>query len=68
LPEELQIRDSRAGGITEAKDLVGTRTLQHAAQHTQSSTTDIYVRGRSDAANKVVQLRTAKNEILRREA
>lgn len=57
LPEELQIRDSRAGGITEAKSLVDPYTLQHAAQHTQQSTTDIYARGRSDAANKVVQMR-----------
>lgn len=57
LPEELQIRDSRSGGITEAKSLVDPYTLQHAAQHTQQSTTDIYARGRSEAANKVVQLR-----------
>lgn len=60
LPEELQIRDSRSGGITEAKSLVDPYTLQHAAQHTQQSTTDIYARGRSDAANKVVQLRNKR--------
>ena len=60
LPDELQIRDSRSGGITEAKSLVDPYTLQHAAQHTQQSTTDIYVRGRSDAANKVVQMRRKK--------
>lgn len=60
LPDELQIRDSRSGGITEAKSLVDPYTLQHAAQHTQQSTTDIYARGRSDAANKVVQLRNKR--------
>jgi hypothetical protein len=42
LPEELQIRDTRSGGITEAKTLVDPYTLQHAAQHTQGTTTDIY--------------------------
>jgi len=60
MPEELQIRDSRSGGITEAKALVDPYTLQHAAQHSQQSTTDIYARGRSEAANKVVHLRSAR--------
>lgn len=60
LPDELQIRDSRSGGITEAKSLVDPYTLQHAAQHSQQSTTDIYARGRSDAANKVVQMRSKR--------
>lgn len=53
----LQIRDNRSGGITEAKSLVDPYTLQHAAQHSQQSTTDIYARGRSESANKVVKLR-----------
>lgn len=62
LPDDLQIRDSRSGGITEAKELVDPYTLQHAAQHTQQSTTDIYARGRSASANKVVRMRTNRAE------
>jgi hypothetical protein len=57
LPDDLRMADSRAGGITEAKSLVDQYTLRDAAQHTQSSTTDHYVRDRSAAANKVVQIR-----------
>lgn len=57
LPDDLRMADSRAGGITEAKSLVDPYTLRDAAQHTQSSTTDRYVRDRSTAANKVVQMR-----------
>jgi hypothetical protein len=57
LPEELQIRDTRSGAITEAKGLADPHSLQHAAQHTQSTTTDIYIRDRSGAANNVVRLR-----------
>jgi len=56
-PDDLQIRDTRSGGITEAKSLVDPTTLQHAAQHTQGSTTAIYTRDRSGSANNVVQLR-----------
>jgi hypothetical protein len=58
LPEELQIRDTRSGGITEAKTLVDPYTLQHAAQHTQGTTTDIYARDRSGATNNVVRIRS----------
>jgi hypothetical protein len=54
---ELQIRDARSGAITEAKSLVDPLTLRNAAQHTQMQTTDIYVRDRSESANRVVQLR-----------
>lgn len=57
LPEYLQIRDTRSGGITEAKELVDGFALRDAAQHTQITTTDTYVRGRSETANNVVQLR-----------
>jgi hypothetical protein len=56
-PDELQIRDTRAGGITEAKSLVDPTTLQHAAQHTQGATTAIYTRDRSGSANNVVKIR-----------
>lgn len=57
LDPRLQIRDARAGGITEAKTIVDPYSLRDAAQHTQITTTDIYTRGRSDTANKVVSLR-----------
>ena len=60
LPEDLQIRDTRSGGITEAKALVDPTTLQHAAQHTQGSTTAIYTRDRSGSANNVVQIRSKR--------
>lgn len=60
LPENLQIRDARSGGITEAKSLVDPYSLRDAAQHTQGTTTDIYVRGRSDSANNVVKIRNRK--------
>lgn len=61
LYDGLQLRDSRAGGITEAKDMVEPMELRDAAQHRQITTTDRYVRGRSESANKVIAIR-AKNK------
>lgn len=57
LPDHLQIRDNRSGGITEGSELVEPMVLRNAAQHTKVETTDRYVRARSAAANKVVSLR-----------
>lgn len=57
MPDYLRIADARSGGITEAKDKVEPMELRDAAQHTQISTTDRYVRGRSATANKVVAIR-----------
>lgn len=57
LPDNLQIRDARSGGITEAKILAQPFQLRDAAQHTQITTTDGYVRDRSASANEVIQLR-----------
>tara|TARA_R110000851_G_scaffold22626_14_gene67043 strand:+ start:751 stop:1956 length:1206 start_codon:yes stop_codon:yes gene_type:complete len=57
LDERLRIGDSRAGGITEAKAMVDPKTLQHAAQHQNQSTTDRYARDRSGSANQVIKLR-----------
>jgi hypothetical protein len=57
LTDGLRMSDARSGGITEAKSLVDPMMLRDAAQHTQISTTDRYVRGRSDAANNVVAIR-----------
>lgn len=60
LPEKLQMRDGRAGGVTEAKSMVDPRTLQHAAQHQNLNTTDRYARDRSTSANEVIQLRAKR--------
>lgn len=60
LPKDLQIRDARSGGITEAKGMVDTFELRDAAQHSQVTTTNIYARGRSDGANNVVGIRQKK--------
>lgn len=60
LPEELQVRDSRSGGISEAKSMVDPYTLQHAAQHQNQNTTDRYARGRSESANKVIEMRSRR--------
>ncbi len=60
LPKDLQIRDARSGGSTEAKELVNPNILRDAMQHRHQATTDGYLRGRSTSANTVVQLRQAK--------
>lgn len=57
VPDDLRISDYRSGAITEASSLVDPMTLRNAAQHSQITTTDGYVRGRSSAADKVVVLR-----------
>lgn len=61
LPKEFQIRDLRAGGITEAMDLVDNNIqARDFAGHTQAKTTDMYMRGRSKTANRVIELRQKK--------
>lgn len=57
LREELRISDARSGGGTEAAGLVDGYTMRDAMQHTQSSTTDRYIRGRSARANEVLAAR-----------
>lgn len=58
VPAEIKSKDLRAGGITEASQMgADPYSLRNAAQHTQQTTTDIYVRGRSESANKVIKLR-----------
>lgn len=59
LSSDLRIADARSGGSTEARDLVDGFTLRDAMQHTQITTTDRYVRGRSARANQVVAARAA---------
>lgn len=61
LPTGLKLMDARASGITEAKGMVDPFQLRDASQHTQVSTTDRYVRARSDAANNVVKIRRENN-------
>ena len=60
MDDELQIRDGRAGGITEAKAMVDPHTLQHAAQHQNQHTTDRYARDRSGSANTVIEMRSKR--------
>ena len=62
LPPEIQMRDTRAGGITEARAIEGLSPfdIRDAGQHANVSTTSGYARGRSDAANKVVAMRRPK--------
>lgn len=60
LPDDLKLMDLRASGITEAKSKVDPFTLRDAAQHSQVGTTGRYVRARSDAANRVIEMRRTK--------
>lgn len=58
VPDSIRVMDMRASGATEARTVTENQfDLRDAAQHTQVSTTNRYVRGRSAAANNVVQLR-----------
>lgn len=59
VPAEIKLMDTRAGAINHAKHAGATPIeMQHAANHADFSTTNRYVRGRNDAANKVIQLRS----------
>lgn len=58
VPFEIQLRDCRAGAITEAKDLGADMTsLRDFAGHSTSAMTERYARGRSASATRVVELR-----------
>lgn len=58
VPDEIKLMDTRAGAINHAKNAGATPIeMQHAANHADFSTTNRYVRGRNDAANKVIDLR-----------
>ncbi|MBT9385516.1 recombinase [Pseudooceanicola sp. CBS1P-1] len=59
LPGDLTIMDTRAGALTEAKNLgVDPYILRDAGQHLNVTTTDRYARGRNDSIAKVVKLRS----------
>lgn len=58
VPDEVQMRDTRAGAINDAM-LHGASKLQmqHAAGHLNSDTTERYIRAREHNAQNVIQLR-----------
>ena len=61
LPKNLTVMDTRAGALTEAKNLgADPYILRDAGQHLNVSTTDRYARGRDDSIAKVVKLRNAR--------
>lgn len=61
LPADLKLMDIRSGAITEARAMgADPFTLRDAAQHASITTTDRYIRGRSESAAKVVQLRSGQ--------
>ena len=60
VPRDVWMMDTRAGAINHAKRQgASSIQLQHQANHAQSSTTDRYVRERSESVNTVIQMRHA---------
>lgn len=58
MPETLWLMDARSGAITEAREMgADPFSIRDAAQHASITTTDRYVRSRSESAAKIVQLR-----------
>lgn len=58
LPPEFQMRDIRAGAITEGIEAgADVEEVRDFAGHTQTSTTNLYMRGRERNTAKVVKLR-----------
>ncbi|MGL6209695.1 MAG: hypothetical protein ACRC14_07700 [Paracoccaceae bacterium] len=58
VPETVQCRDLRAGAVNDAVDHGATKIeVQHAARHSNGDTTERYIRGRDDTANRVIQMR-----------
>lgn len=58
LPADLKMMDTRAGAINHAKRLgVDPVMIRNQANHASITTTDRYLRERSDDANRVIQLR-----------
>lgn len=54
----ITMMDTRAGAINDAKRLGASKIeMQHQANHASDSTTERYIRGRSDAVNRVIQIR-----------
>ena len=64
VPAEVKSMDARSGGISEAQVLgADAATLRDAAQHRNLSTTDRYMRSRSENVNRVIQMRHAKTQL-----
>jgi integrase len=64
VPDEVQNRDSRAGGITEGIEATGgdIEAARKAAGHAQASTTARYSRGDDRATAKVAVLRAERRK------
>lgn len=61
IPDEVQMRDTRAGAINDAMMHGASKLqMQHAAGHLNSDTTERYIRAREQNAQKVIQLRAGK--------
>lgn len=61
LPDSIAMMDTRAGAITDGKRLgLKTEDMRDAAGHTDSRTTERYMRGRSDTIAKVVKIRNGR--------
>jgi len=59
VPEHVWCMDTRAGAINHAKRKGASHVqMQHQANHALASTTDRYIRERSDSVNTVIKLRT----------
>lgn len=58
VPDHIWCMDTRAGAINHAKRAGASHILlQHQANHAQASTTDRYIRERTESVNAVIRLR-----------
>jgi len=61
VPAEVKLMDTRAGAINHAKRLGASHIeMQHQAHHRQATTTDRYIRERSESVNNVLRMRAEK--------
>lgn len=61
VPDEVQMRDARAGALNDAlRHGANAIEVQHAAGHASFATTEHYIRSRDTSAQKVIHLRAAK--------
>jgi integrase len=60
IPDDVWNRDSRAGGVTEARDAGADKDdVREGAGHAQAQTTDIYVRNKIEQTRRVARARAA---------
>lgn len=58
VPDEVQMRDTRAGAVTDAKSAGATAIqMQHAANHKNPATTQRYIRDRKAEVAEVIHMR-----------